>query len=269
MLADATTAFALFVGLSILRFGTDAWERTWASAGIDARLAAFLYGLALVAVLWVQGLYRLRVRWSRRREALDVLFAVLLLAVVVFTALFLFKLPNVSRLFLILLFPSQALLTIASRNAHPVSPSSALRACGRSIRYMLIVGANPTGASVRRRPGSPHRTLASSRSAHLAGPCGSGQRRRRCGSDDRSSATSHDIEADPARDGGRRGRDLPAGRRPRHGRTDRPTVRRRGPGRSDPACPAGRDAPRRPARGVRGDADRPLARLRTRIGRSG
>src|SRR4029453_8562327 len=50
---------------------------------------------------------------SRRREALCVLFALLLLAVVVFTALFLFKLPNVSRLFLILLFPSQAILTIA------------------------------------------------------------------------------------------------------------------------------------------------------------
>ncbi len=153
MLADATTAFALFVGLSILRFGTDAWERIWASAGIDARLAAFLYSLALVAVLWVQGLYRLRVRWSRRREALDVTFAVLLLAVVVFTALFLFKLPNVSRLFLILLFPSQALLTIASRTLIRLT-FLRLRASGYNLRFMLVVGANPTGASVRRRPGS-------------------------------------------------------------------------------------------------------------------
>ncbi len=113
MLADAITAIALFIGLSMIRFGTDAWQATWATAGIDGWLAALLYGISLVAVLWIQGLYRLRVRWSRRREALDVLFAVLLLAVVVFTALFLFKLPNVSRLFLVLLFPSQALLTIA------------------------------------------------------------------------------------------------------------------------------------------------------------
>ena len=143
MVADAVTAFALFIGLSMIRFGLDAWEETWASAGIDARLAAFLYGIALVAVLWVQGLYRLRVRWSRRREALDVLFAVLLLAVVVFTALFLFKLPDVSRLFLILLFPSQAILTIASRNVIRIIFLS-MRASGRNTRYMLIVGANPS-----------------------------------------------------------------------------------------------------------------------------
>ena len=142
MFADAITAIALFIGLSMVRFGTDSWERVWASAGIDGRLAALLYGLALVAVLWIQGLYRLRVRWSRRREALDVLFAVLLLAVVVFTALFLFKLPNVSRLFLVLLFPAQALLTIASRNAIRVIFLN-MRASGRNTRYMLIVGANP------------------------------------------------------------------------------------------------------------------------------
>jgi exopolysaccharide biosynthesis polyprenyl glycosylphosphotransferase len=142
MLADAITAIALFIGLSMIRFGPEAWQATWATAGIDGRLAALLYGISLVAVLWIQGLYRLRVRWSRRREALDVLFAVLLLAVVVFTALFLFKLPNVSRLFLVLLFPSQALLTIAGRNVIRVIFLN-MRASGRNTRYMLIVGANP------------------------------------------------------------------------------------------------------------------------------
>ncbi len=161
MLADAITAIALFIGLSIVRFGTGAWESTWASAGIDARLAAFLYGLALVAVLWVQGLYRLRVRWSRRREALDVLFAVLLVAVVVFTALFLFKLPNVSRLFLILLFPAQALLTIASRALIRLIFVN-LRANAHGTRYMLIVGANPAGEVLRRPAGDATWSSASS-----------------------------------------------------------------------------------------------------------
>jgi exopolysaccharide biosynthesis polyprenyl glycosylphosphotransferase len=168
MLADAVTAFALFIGLSMIRFGLDDWERIWASAGIDARLAAFLYGIALVAVLWIQGLYRLRVRWSRRREALDVMFAVLLLAVVVFTALFLFKLPNVSRLFLILLFPSQALLTIASRSLIRIIFLS-LRANGRNNRFMLIVGANPAGerfADLLAR----HMELGLEPIGHLAGP---------------------------------------------------------------------------------------------------
>ena len=168
MFADAITAIALFIGLSMFRFGTDAWEATWANAGIDARLAAVLYGLALVGVLWIQGLYRLRVRWSRRREALDVLFAVLLLAVVVFTALFLFKLPNVSRLFLVLLFPAQAILTIASRNAIRVVFLS-MRESGRNTRYMLIVGANPaaeTFADLMAR----HIELGLEPIGHLAGP---------------------------------------------------------------------------------------------------
>ncbi len=168
MLADAVTAFALFIGLSMVRFGLDSWERVWASAGIDARLAAVLYGLALVVVLWVQGLYRLRVRWSRRREALDVLFAVLLLAVVVFTALFLFKLPNVSRLFLILLFPSQAILTIASRTLIRLIFLS-LRSSGRSVRYMLIVGANEAGESFADLLGR-HAELGLDPIGHLAGP---------------------------------------------------------------------------------------------------
>ena len=53
-------------------------------------------------------------RWSPRREAIDVLFAIMILAVVVFTALFILKLPNVSRLFLLILFPAQAILTIPS-----------------------------------------------------------------------------------------------------------------------------------------------------------
>ena len=54
------------------------------------------------------GLYRLRTRLSQRREVTDVLVAILFLAVVVFTTLFLVKLPNVSRLFLLLLFVVQA-----------------------------------------------------------------------------------------------------------------------------------------------------------------
>ena len=168
MLADAATAFALFISLSMFRFGVDAWEQTWASAGIDARLAALLYGVALVAVLWIQGLYRLRVRWSRRREALDVMFAVLLLAVVVFTALFLFKLPNVSRLFLVLLFPSQALLTIASRNVIRIIFLS-MRSSGRNLRYMLIVGANPAAETFGDLM-ARHIELGLSPIGYLAGP---------------------------------------------------------------------------------------------------
>ena len=110
-MADGLTAMALFMGLSIVRFGSPGWRETWASVGIDPFVAAAGYGLVLVGALWLQGLYRLRTRLSIRREVIDVLVAILLLAVVVFTTLYLLKLPNVSRLFLLLLFSFQAGLT--------------------------------------------------------------------------------------------------------------------------------------------------------------
>ena len=139
--ADAATAIALFVGLSIVRFGPG-WERTWTAAGIEPLVAASGYGVALVVALWLQGLYRLRTRLSMRREIIDVLVAIVFLAVVVFTTLYLFKLPNVSRLFLILLFTGQAVLTLLSRTAIR-DLFIRLRAHGYNTRYMLIVGANP------------------------------------------------------------------------------------------------------------------------------
>jgi exopolysaccharide biosynthesis polyprenyl glycosylphosphotransferase len=135
---------ALFIGLSIVRFGSPGWRDVWVSAGIDAFVAAACYGLAVVSVLWLQGLYRLRTRLSIRREVIDVLVAILLLAVVVFTTLYLLKLPNVSRLFLILLFPLQAVLTLISR-ASIRAFFVRLRSRGYNARYMLVVGANGAG----------------------------------------------------------------------------------------------------------------------------
>ncbi|MEP6638126.1 MAG: sugar transferase [Chloroflexota bacterium] len=140
--ADGLTAMGLFVGLSILRFGSSGWRDTWAAAGIDPIVAAGGYGLALVGALWLQGLYRMRTRLSIRREVIDVLLAILLLAVVVFMTLYLIKLPNVSRLFLVLLFSSQAVLTLVSR-AGIRALFVQLRARGYNLRYMLVVGSNP------------------------------------------------------------------------------------------------------------------------------
>lgn len=133
---------ALFVGLSVVRFGSPGWRETWAAAGVHPFVAAGMYGFALVSALWLQGLYRLRTRLSIRREVIDVLFALLFLSVVVFTTLYLFKLPNVSRLFLLLLFSSQTVLTLLSR-ASIRALFVRLRTRGYNSRYMLIVGANP------------------------------------------------------------------------------------------------------------------------------
>ena len=167
MTADAAIAVGLFAGISLVRFGPT-WPATWDTVGIDARIAAILYGAAVVLVLWVQGLYRLRVRWSRRREVLDVLIAVVLLAVVVFTALFLFKLPDVSRLFLLMLFPAQAAATITVRAVIRWS-FTRLRGRGYNARYFLIIGANPAAqrfADAIER----HRALGLRAVGHLAGP---------------------------------------------------------------------------------------------------
>jgi exopolysaccharide biosynthesis polyprenyl glycosylphosphotransferase len=140
--ADALSATLLFLGVSIFRFGPASWLTYWSDLGVDARVAALLYGSGWVAVLLLFGLYRLRARWSARTEVVDVARAVLVLAVSTFVLLFWLKLPNVSRQFLLLLFPAQVVLTIASRFALRWTFATA-RARGLSRRFMLVVG---TGA---------------------------------------------------------------------------------------------------------------------------
>jgi exopolysaccharide biosynthesis polyprenyl glycosylphosphotransferase len=144
MVADGLSAVALFVVVSRLRFGTG-WSGTWERAGVDPLAAIWAYAAAWITALWLFGLYRPRARWSARTEALDVARAMLLLAVGAFSLLFALKLPQVSRLFLLVVFGSQIVVTVASRLSLRVI-LRALRASGRNTRYILIVG---TGRSAR------------------------------------------------------------------------------------------------------------------------
>jgi exopolysaccharide biosynthesis polyprenyl glycosylphosphotransferase len=141
--ADGLSAIALFILVSIVRFGASEWQAAWAAVGIDGRILAFLYGCGWVTVLWLFGLYRLRVRWSARTEVTDVARSVLLLAVATFVLLFWFKFPNVSRQFLLLLFPAQLALTVASRFFLRWA-FAAVRARGLNARFILIVGTGPS-----------------------------------------------------------------------------------------------------------------------------
>jgi exopolysaccharide biosynthesis polyprenyl glycosylphosphotransferase len=141
--ADGLSALALFILVSIVRFGPSDWQAAWAGVGIDGRLLAFLYGCGWVTVLWLFGLYRLRVRWSARTEVIDVARSVLLLAVATFVLLFWFKFPNVSRQFLLLLFPAQLVLTVASRFFLRWAFAT-VRARGLNARFILIVGTGPS-----------------------------------------------------------------------------------------------------------------------------
>jgi exopolysaccharide biosynthesis polyprenyl glycosylphosphotransferase len=141
MLVDGATAAVLFIALSVSRFGPG-YRELWASVGVNAFVAAAAYGTGWVITLWVLGLYRLRARWSARTELVDILRAALFLAVAAFTLLFLFKLPNVSRLFLVMLFGAQIALGVGSRLVVR-RVFEELRARGYNIRYMLVVGAGP------------------------------------------------------------------------------------------------------------------------------
>src|SRR5436190_15954395 len=115
MAADAASAIGVFVLASILRFGSDAWMTIWRQAGVDGRALGLAYAIAWVAVLYLFGLYRLRARWAVRTEVIDITRAVFVLALATFVALFWLKLPNVSRTFLLVLFPVQLAVTVASR----------------------------------------------------------------------------------------------------------------------------------------------------------
>src|ERR1035437_7707984 len=102
MTVDALSAIGLFVVLSIWRWGSD-WAVVW--RGVMPVPAAFLalYALGWVGVLTMNGLYRPRARWSLRAEVLGVARAIVAMSLLTLAVLFLFKLPDVSRLFLLAL----------------------------------------------------------------------------------------------------------------------------------------------------------------------
>ena len=66
------------------------------------------------------------------------------MAVATFAVLFWFKLPDVSRLFLLILFPTQYVVTLVTRAILRLAFRE-LRARGRNARYVLVVGAGPRG----------------------------------------------------------------------------------------------------------------------------
>ena len=139
MAADGASATAVFLLVSLVRFGDGQWLAIWQQFGIDIRLAAVLFGVVWVAALWYRGLYRLRARWRLQTEALDILRATLLVAAFGLSALFVLKQVNVSRLFLLTLFIVQPVVTLAGR-AILRAGFGFLRRRGYNARFMLIVG---------------------------------------------------------------------------------------------------------------------------------
>jgi exopolysaccharide biosynthesis polyprenyl glycosylphosphotransferase len=143
MLTDGALAIVLLGVLSFARFGPD-WLAIWGSLLDQPWLFGVGYAAVWVGVLWYHGLYRPRARWTVRTEAASIGRATLVLALVTGTALFAIKMPDVSRLFLLFLFPSQWLITLATRVALRLG-FEWLRARGLNTRFVLVVGAGPRG----------------------------------------------------------------------------------------------------------------------------
>jgi exopolysaccharide biosynthesis polyprenyl glycosylphosphotransferase len=143
MLVDAgLTACAATALFGLL--GTS-WNSRPGSLAPEPLLALALYLVLSVAILWLQGLYRLRFRWTFSGEAKAVLRAIVFIALGALSLMFIFKSPEPGRRFLIALFGVQFALIVTSRAALRWV-FSAVRRRGMNMRNVLVVG---TGASAR------------------------------------------------------------------------------------------------------------------------
>jgi exopolysaccharide biosynthesis polyprenyl glycosylphosphotransferase len=149
MAADALLAVVLLVGLSYWRYGED-WAVEWRKIVPVPEGLLALYAGGWVVALALNGLYRPRARWSIRREATDVLRATIALALATLSVLFVFKAIDVSRLFLLYLFPIQAALTVATRVVLRLVMERRRRQ-GKNLRYVLVLGAGPRGQEFGRK----------------------------------------------------------------------------------------------------------------------
>ena len=168
MVVDGVSAALVFLLASIARFGDGEWLEFWQRLGIDIRVVAALFGITWVVALWYRGLYHLRTRWQLRSEALDILRATIVVAALSLSALFIFKRDDVSRLFLIILFTVQPIVTFFGR-ALLRAWFTRLRRRGRNPHFMLVVGTGPLAREfadrVEGRPGLGIRVI-----GHLAEP---------------------------------------------------------------------------------------------------
>jgi exopolysaccharide biosynthesis polyprenyl glycosylphosphotransferase len=149
MAVDATLAIVVLVVSSVLRFGSE-WSSHWVAVLDDPIPLMVGYAVGWVAALWLTGLYRPRARWTIRSEAADLLRAIALMAVATLAVLFWLRLPDVSRAFLLVVFPVQFALGFATRVTLRLW-FRRLRADGHNRRFILVVGAGQRAQSFAER----------------------------------------------------------------------------------------------------------------------
>ena len=142
-LADTALALLVVIGATTLRFGqASGWPLDEAFNLPDPKIAVAVFIAMWIVVLWMHGMYRSRARWTIRSDIATVLRATLVQLVATLSLLWIFKLPDVSRLLLGVVFPSLAIAAIGIRIA--VRKTLVLaRDNGRNVRYMLVLGAGP------------------------------------------------------------------------------------------------------------------------------
>jgi exopolysaccharide biosynthesis polyprenyl glycosylphosphotransferase len=188
MLADGVSALMVFLFVSYVRFQEDDPTAVW-SVGIDVPIAAALFAVIWVGVLWSVGLYRLRVRWNLVTEARDIARATVLAVALTLSTLFVLHQDNVSRLFLGILFIAQPALTLAGR-ALLRDWFDALRRRGLNTNYMLIAGTGTLAQKFADRV-EAHAGLGMRVVGHLTVPS---QRRR--ATDEATPASPEEAEPD-------------------------------------------------------------------------
>jgi exopolysaccharide biosynthesis polyprenyl glycosylphosphotransferase len=141
MLADVTVAVVLAVSLSAIMFPPERGY-FWHDAMPDPILGLALLVSVWVMILWLHGGYRPRARWSIRSDARLVARALVLLAGVTFAFLYLARLPEVSRPYLLVLFAALLGATLGVRIAIRAVFSLA-RLRGYNRRNVLVLGTGP------------------------------------------------------------------------------------------------------------------------------
>jgi exopolysaccharide biosynthesis polyprenyl glycosylphosphotransferase len=143
MLADIVVTAVLAVALSnamLAGVGTG----FWGSVLPDPAFALSLFVSAWVTILWLHGAYRLRARWSISSETRLILNALVWFALLTFAFLYLAKIPDVSRSYLIVLLGAMLATTVAVRACMRWALQIARRR-GQNLRNLLVLGTGLQG----------------------------------------------------------------------------------------------------------------------------
>jgi exopolysaccharide biosynthesis polyprenyl glycosylphosphotransferase len=143
MLADLAFATILAVALSSAMFpGTEG--AFWADALPQPAFALALFVSAWVLVLWLHDAYRLRARWSIWSDVRVILRALVWMALLSFSFLYMAKMPDVSRAYMIALLVVLFTAAVGVRALMRWTFQRARRR-GRNLRHLLVLGTGPQG----------------------------------------------------------------------------------------------------------------------------